>query len=101
MSVKIKESLKLNTIVVGFDQALYAKAMEIKWKHNEHFGDIILRMGAFHTICTLLGIIGKKVPGCWLERSVCRVAGDRRRFSVGSIGRTEIQPFRAATQAFI
>ena len=59
-SLKIKESLKLNTIVVVFDQALYAKAMEIKWKHNEHFGDIILRMGAFHTICTLLGIIGKR-----------------------------------------
>ena len=59
-SLKIKDSLRLNAIVVVFDPAIYAKAMEIKCEHSEHFKDFIVRMGAFHTICTLLGIIGKR-----------------------------------------
>ena len=59
-SLKIKESLKLNSTVVVLDQALYSKAMEIKWKHSGQFADVIVRMGAFHTICTMLAIIGKR-----------------------------------------
>ena len=69
-SQRIKNSLKLNTIVVVFDQALYAKATEIKWKHSEQFGDVILRMGAFHTICMFLGIIGKRFQDAGL-RDLC------------------------------
>ena len=45
-SLKIKDSLKLNSIVVVFDQAIYDKASEIKWKHDELFRNIVLRMGA-------------------------------------------------------
>ena len=33
-SLQIKETLNLQSIVVVFDQALYAKATEIKWKHG-------------------------------------------------------------------
>lgn len=69
-SLKIKDSLRLNAIVVVFDQAIYTKAMEIKWKHSEHFRDIIARMGAFHTFCTLLGIIGKRFQDAGL-RDLC------------------------------
>ena len=69
-SLKIKDSLRLNAIVVVFDQPIYAKAMEIKRKHSEHFKDIIVRMGAFHTICTLLGIIGKRFQDAGL-RDLC------------------------------
>jgi len=46
-------------MVVIFDQALYAKAMEIIWKGKDIFSDIVPRMGAFHTVCTLLAIIRK------------------------------------------
>lgn len=66
-SKKIKATLKLNSIVVVFDQALYAKAMEIKWKHSEDFDDVILRMGVFHTLCMLLGIIGKRFQDAGLK----------------------------------
>ena len=69
-SLKIKDSLRLNAIVVVFDPAIYAKAMEIKWKQSEHFEDVIVRMGAFHTICTLLGIIGKRFQDAGL-RDLC------------------------------
>ena len=69
-SLQIKDSLQLNAMVVGFEQQIYAKATEIKWKHSEQFGDIIVRRGAFHTICTLLGINGKGLQGAGL-RDLC------------------------------
>ena len=54
-SLNINDSLRLNAIVVGFDQAICAEVMEIKWKHSEHFRDIIVRLGAFHTILEIIG----------------------------------------------
>ena len=59
-SLQIKDTLNLQTIVIVFDQALYAKATETKWKHKEQFKDLVLRMGVFHTICTFLLVIGKR-----------------------------------------
>ena len=41
------------------DQALYAKATEVIWKHKLKFETIQLMMGNFHIICNLLSIIGK------------------------------------------
>ena len=69
-SLKIKERLKLNNAIVVFDQALYAKAMDFKWRYSECFGDIILRVGAFHTFCTLLGVINKRFQDAGL-RDLC------------------------------
>ena len=59
-ALKIKESLGLKEIVCVFDQALYAKAADITWKHPEKFQPIVLRMGVFHTMCNFLGVIGKR-----------------------------------------
>ena len=73
-SLQIKETLSLQSIVVVFDQALYAKATEIKWKHSAHFNDIVLRMGVFHTICTFLAVIGKGFQDVGL-RDVCVESG--------------------------
>ena len=58
-SLSIMQSLNQTKIVCVFDQALYAKAVEITWKHPDKFQNtIITRLGVFHTICTLLCIIG-------------------------------------------
>ena len=70
----IMRSLKLNNIVCVFDQALYAKATEIVWKHRDRFSGLVLRMGTFHTICTLLGIIGKRFQDAGLK-DLCVEAG--------------------------
>ena len=43
-----------------FDQAIYAKAVEVIWKHSEAFKSIVPRLGAFHTIKVLLAIIGQR-----------------------------------------
>lgn len=45
--------------MVVLDQELYAKATVIVWKYPDMFKGIVLRMGVFHTICTLLSILGK------------------------------------------
>ncbi|KAL9979552.1 hypothetical protein ACROYT_G017230 [Oculina patagonica] len=73
-SLKIKDSLRLQSIVVVFDQALYAKATEIQWKHSERFKDLVLRMGVFHTACTLLSIVGKRFQNAGL-RDLCVESG--------------------------
>ena len=57
--IKIKAELHLEEIVCVFDQALYVKAMEIKCKNSELFKKVVIHMGAFHTLCNLLSIIGK------------------------------------------
>lgn len=53
----MRQDLKLQEIVVVMDQAIYAKETEILWK--DQFSHIIPRMGTFHTIMTMLAILGK------------------------------------------
>ena len=66
-SINIMQSLDLKTIVCVFDQALFAKAAEVVWKHLDKFKDIILRLGVFPTICTLLSTIGKRFQDAGLK----------------------------------
>ena len=67
-SLTIMQSLSLKKIVCTFDQALYAKAAEIIWKHSEQFQKtIIIRLGAFHTLCTLLATIRKRFQDAGLR----------------------------------
>jgi len=73
-SLSIMQSLQLTKIICVFDQALYAKAAEIAWKHEDKFKNIILRMGAFHTICNLLSTIGKRFQDAGL-RDLCVESG--------------------------
>ena len=72
--VKIKDTLQVKSIVVVLDQALHAKATEIVWKYPDIFKGIVLRMGAFHTICTLLSILGKRFQDAGL-RDICIESG--------------------------
>ena len=57
----------MNEITCVFDQALYAKAVEIVWKDTEKFQPIVLRMGVFHTLCNMLSIIGKRFKDAGLK----------------------------------
>ena len=58
-------------IVVIFDQAIYAKATEIDWKRDERFRHFVIRKGALHIICLLLGIIRKRFQGAGFK-NLCR-----------------------------
>ena len=68
------EQLHLERIVVVMDQALYAKTTEIAWKHREKYARIVLRMGTFLSIMTLLAIIGKRFQDGGL-RDLCIESG--------------------------
>ena len=57
---EIKDRLQLNAVVCVFDQAFYAKAMEVYWKHKELFVGLVIMMGGFHLLLMLLGVIGSR-----------------------------------------
>ena len=83
-SEDIRKSLNLSSVVVVMDQALYAKASEIIWKHNDAYCNIILRMGAFHTICDFMSILGKRFQDGGL-RDICIESGILGEGSVYSV----------------
>ena len=56
----IKDRLHLQSIVCVLDQAMYAKACEVKFKRKEEFSDVVLFLGIFHTLMMILGVIGKR-----------------------------------------
>ena len=58
-ALKIMSSLQLENIAVVLDQALFAKATEIAWKQPQLYGQVVLMMGNFHTICNFMSSIGK------------------------------------------
>ena len=67
-SLAIMQYLHLENIVCVFDQALYAKAVEIIWKHSDKFQTkIIIRLGVFHMTCMFLSTIGKRFQDAGLR----------------------------------
>ena len=59
-SLATADQLNQHDVVIVLDQAIYAKALDIVWKHPVQFQRIVLRMGAFHVACTFLAVIGKR-----------------------------------------
>ena len=49
--------MQLSVVVCGFDQAFYAKAMEVYWKRKELFVAPFIMIGDFHLLLMLLGVI--------------------------------------------
>ena len=69
-AVKYCNILELPAIVVVFDQALYAKAQEIRWTQSQpkiYEEKLVLRMGEFHTCMAFLATIGKRFSKSGLE----------------------------------
>lgn len=82
--LKIKKALDIEEIVCVFDQALYAKASEITWKHTDMYKQVVLRMGTFHTLCNLISIIGKRFSAAGL-RDIAIESGIIAEGSVSSV----------------
>ncbi|CAC5416584.1 unnamed protein product [Mytilus coruscus] len=59
-SVSIADKLGQRDVVIVFDQAICAKALEIIWQKPVEFERVVLRMGAFHTACAFIAVIGKR-----------------------------------------
>ena len=54
-----KNPLNLKPMVLIMDQVIYVRAIEISWRHQELFQDLVLRLGTFHTTSALLSDIGQ------------------------------------------
>ena len=48
--LEIKDSLHLESVVCVFDEAIYAKAAQIKYNNPEKFKPCVLMLGIFHTL---------------------------------------------------
>ena len=59
-SCAIKHSVNQSHTIITLDQAVYCKAQEIRRKHPEKFKNVVLRMGAFHTMKAFLGVLGER-----------------------------------------
>ena len=59
-SITMGDQLSQQDIIITFDLAIYAKAVEIIWKNSEEWSRIVPRLGAFHISCCFLAIIGKR-----------------------------------------
>ena len=57
---EIRDRLQLKAVACVFDQAFYAKAMEVYWKHKTLFDGLVVMMGGFHLLMMLLGVIGSR-----------------------------------------
>lgn len=66
-SVDIADSLELDSIAVVFDQAIYAKAQQIRWQNACFSKRLVIRLGEFHTIMSYLAVIGKRFMDSGLQ----------------------------------
>lgn len=58
-SVSICQRLQLPEIVIVFDEAIYAKAQQIRWKEQEYMDRLVVRLGDFHTVMSYCSGIAK------------------------------------------
>ena len=66
-SVQIAEQLELDHIVLVFDQAIYAKAQQIRWKNDDFAKRLVIRLGEFHTCMSYLSVLGKRFGDAGLQ----------------------------------
>ena len=66
-ALQIKSQLNLQSIVCVYDQAIYAKAYQIKCKEPIKFQDVFLMMGTFHIILTFLAVIAARFKDAGLR----------------------------------
>ena len=77
VSQKATENVGQEFTVVTFDLGVARKAFNIVWQNQRRFGKVIVRIGIFHTICSLFGALGKHMKGSGfedivIEAGVCR-----------------------------
>jgi hypothetical protein len=58
-SLEIAAKLNLEYVVLVFDEAIYAKAQQIRWKNESFMVKTILRLGDFHAVMSFCGAISR------------------------------------------
>jgi hypothetical protein len=68
-SMSIAERLDVPEIVLVFDEAIYAKAQMIRWKHDAFRKRLVIRLGDFHTVMSYCSAISKIYKDAGLQVS--------------------------------
>ena len=58
-SLDIAAKLNLEYVVLVFDEAIYVKAQQIRWKSEIFMSKTVIRLGDFHTVMCFCGAISK------------------------------------------
>ena len=66
-SCSTAKSLNQQHTIITLDQAVYCKALEIRWKHSDKFSNVVLRLGAFQICNTFLAVLGKRFGEAGLQ----------------------------------
>ena len=66
-TLTIVEALHLEAIVCVFNQAIYSKACEIKWREPEKFKCCMLMMGIFHLLMVDMSILNNRFANVGLR----------------------------------
>lgn len=66
-ALKIIESLNLKSIICMFDQAIYAKTIELKRKDQEKFNICVLMMVMFYMLMMFMHILSKRFADAGLH----------------------------------
>ena len=66
-SIDIADALELGSIVLVTDQAIYAKAQQIRWQNDSLLDRLVIRLGDFHTTMAYMATIGKRFQNSGLE----------------------------------
>ena len=69
-ALKIIDQLHLVSTVCVFDQAIYSKGCEIKWKEAEKFQNCLLMLGIFHLLMMYMGISNKRFSDAGLKEAL-------------------------------
>lgn len=59
----ITSHLNVKYTVITFDQALYCKAKELQWLHQDKCKNFVLRLGGFHIMLNFIKVIGQRLEG--------------------------------------
>ena len=70
--MKLIESLHLVSLVCVFDQPIYSKACEIKWKEPAKLKSCLVMMGMFHLIMVYMSILNKRFSSAGMRDALFR-----------------------------
>ena len=69
-SMKVSSTLGQKFTFVTFDLAAAKLAMNVVWNEPKKFESVVIHLGAFHTLCSYMGALGKYVESSGFEEVI-------------------------------
>lgn len=80
-SLDLCKKLGLKEIVLVFDEAIYSKVQQIRWKEEQYKTPLVIRLGEFHISMSFLAVIGKRFK----DAGLCNILIESGIVAEGSI----------------